>query len=116
MSGLTTRTYSTTSAGTRSTGDEARAASGPPNQAHVREADDLRGGLPLARALGRQVLWRPRSELLAEPASLVAARQGQERGGVSFGGELHRRAGDAAGLVIWMRVDEQSGAGGFTLA
>ena len=69
-----------------------------------------------ARALRRKILWRPRAKLLAEPAPLVAARQREQRGGVSLRGELHRRAGNAERLVIWMRVDEQRGADVVTLA
>ena len=83
-----------------------QAAVGPLQQARVSEPDDLDRGLPLARALRGEILRRPRAELLAEPAALVAARQREQRRGVAFRGELHRGTGDAEGFVIGMRVDE----------
>src|SRR6185295_11170985 len=91
-------------------------AVGPLKEARMPEADELCGGLPLARALHRKILRRPGTELLAEPASLVAAREREQRCGVPLRGELHRRSGNAEGLVIWMGVDEQRGADGVTLA
>src|SRR4029079_2360855 len=91
-------------------------AIGPLEEARVPEADELCGPLPLARALRRKILRRPRTEVFAEPASLVAAREREQRCDVPLRGELHRRSGNAERLAIWMGVDEQRGADGVTLA
>ena len=71
----------------------------PLEEARLREPDQLRGGLPFARAFRGEVLRRPRAKLFSEPAALVTARQREQRGDVSLRRELHRRAGDAERLV-----------------
>ena len=92
------------------------AAVGPLEEAGVLEPDDAHGLAPLLAALGGELRRCPRPALFPEPHAHVAARKREERRRVPGGSELHRRAGDAERFVVGMRVHEEDGADGVTLA